>query len=254
MNKQDKLIQMKKAGFLVPLLGLGLFFFFIIASSPYRQLRPYEFFGKKIPDPAGQPAKFIEGRKAVFIPGTQETGGFYIDQIPVTIGAYKDCCASGKCLSHHYRESYEKYWDTSLYEIFPVSFVTFSEARDFCKAAGGDLPTARQWESAAGADQGYEYAWGNESPSISRANLDGYYQWLTPAGWLPAGASPYGVLDLNGNIREWILDQDPSDPEGQGLKGGSYQDSYSSCKNDYYFYHWPVSAGFNRGFRCVYEE
>ncbi len=245
---------MKKLKFFIPILSLGIFLLFIYSSSPYRQLRPYPIFGEKVKISSDASSKIIQGRKTILIPETNKTDTFYIDQIPVTISDYKKCILSGNCLSHHYRDNFEKYWNNTLYEVFPVSFVTFDEARVYCVNAGGDLPTAEQWEIAAGTALGYKYAWGNDNPSLSRANIDGYYQGLTPAGWLPDGASPYGVLDLNGNVREWILDEDPADPEGKALKGGSFQDSYSSCRNDYLFYHWLVSAGLNRGFRCVYDN
>ncbi len=244
---------MKLIKFSILFFSVITFTLFIFISSPYRQLRPYNFFMGKL-SAKNYESISINGRQAILIPGITKSDSFYIDQIPVTISAYKECIDSGICISHHYRNEYEKYWNSSLYEFFPVSFVTLEEARIFCKSAGGDIPTAIEWELAAGTSEGYDYAWGNDMPSISKANLDGYYQWLTPAGWLPKGASPHGVLDLNGNVREWILDADPADPEGNGLKGGSFQDPISSCKNGYTIYHLPTSAGFNRGFRCVYHQ
>lgn len=225
----------------------GLIFF----SSPYRELRPYSLFGKKIPEKSLQKTHEIDGRIAVYIE-SEYPESFYIDQIPVTIGDYKKCMSRGNCETQHYKDNYAQIWDSSLYDDFPVSFVTWHEAQAFCRAYGGDLPGIRQWKLAAGSEYKYDYAWGNEIPTISRANVDGFYQWQTPAGWLPLGASPYGVLDLNGNVREWVLDDNHSEDFGNGLKGGSFQDSFSIANNDTVFYHEPTSSGFNRGFRCVY--
>lgn len=130
-----------------------------------------------------------------------------------------------------------------------MSFATFEEARTYCQTYGGDLPTASQWRLAAGSG---DYAWGDQDPSLSRANLDGFYQWQTPAGWLPKGASADGLLDMTGNVREWILDNNPDNEAERGLKGGAFQDDFGAGESDFTFYHEPTSSGFNRGFRCVY--
>ena len=237
------------------ILPISFFLFIILVffSSPYRQLRPYRIFGRNSDHSDQTESITVNGRQANLVTGTDAGESFYMDRIPVTISDYKKCIDSNICPAHHYRDQYDKYWDNPLYAILPVTFVTLNEARAYCSSIGGDLPTLAQWEAASGTGYGYEYAWGNEMPVISTANVDGYYQSLTPAGWLPEGASPFGILDMNGNMREWILDEDPTDPEGKGLKGGSFQDSFSSCKNDYTIYHLPTSAGFNRGFRCVYS-
>ncbi len=239
--------------FLFLILSVLIFFGLVFLSSPYRELRPYELFGKNIPEKLGQETKIISGRKAVLIHSDEETNDFYIDQIPVTIGDYKACVHSGKCETQHYRDNYANIYDQRLYEIFPVSFVTWMEARNYCNAFGGDLPTAKQWDLAAGADFEYIYPWGSSLPNLERANIDGLYQWLTPSGWLPKGASPYGVLDMTGNVREWVLDEIFEDTDDKVLKGGSDHNSYTDGRIDAFFTHAPTSSGFNRGFRCVYK-
>lgn len=188
----------------------------------------------------------INGRKAVLIDKEEV---FYIDQIPVTIDAYQNCVRSGNCASAHYRNEYRKYAVNPIYGSLPVTFVTWHEARQYCISAGGDLPTIAQWESAAGDGI---YSWGDTYPSPAKANIDGWYQSHIPAGWLPKGASPYGVLDMTGNVREWVLDE--NEDGAKGLKGGSYQDAWSSVKSEKTYYHEPNSSGFNRGFRCVYPQ
>ena len=244
---------MKIRNILIIICGLIIFSGFVFLSSPYRELRPYMIAGKKLPEKSVIP--YIEDNKGikVFIEGDEDTGSFYMDQIPVTIKQYKNCTKAGGCATQHYNGIYTKYFDSKYYGDCPVSFVTWDEAHDFCAFYGGDLPTMAQWEAAAGAGYGYDYAWGNDMPTLSTANLDGYYQFLTPAGWLPRGASPYGILDMTGNVREWIIDDNHSEDFGRGLKGGSYQDAFSSAKNETVFYHQPTSSGFNRGVRCVYN-
>lgn len=230
------------------LSGFLIFSLFIFISSPYRVLRPYEIFGKKLI--SGLDTQLHDDRISVLIPDPSDP--FYIDQIPVTIGDYKKCLVTGSCTEAHYTENYTNFYNSKISDSFPVSFVTWEEARAFCLSKGGDLPTAAQWSSAADLNGENEYAWGSSLPTISKANLDGYYQWLTPAGWLPDGANEYGILDLNGNVREWIMDDDGIYSTEKGLMSSSFQDDFSSGKNSRLVFHWQYSAGFNRGFRCVY--
>ncbi|MBQ6510051.1 MAG: SUMF1/EgtB/PvdO family nonheme iron enzyme [Flexilinea sp.] len=237
--------------FLFFLISLGIFAGLIFLSSPYRELRPYSVFGSKIRKDKNVPAKSADGQTLVLISGIEGVEDFYIGQIPITVGAYKDCTATGGCLTHHFRDSYTHYYESDIYDIFPMTFVTFDEARAYCLAYGGDLPTEAQWEAAAGPGV---YAWGDRNPTLSRANLDGFYQSHTPAGWLPEGASPFGVLDMTGNVREWVLDENPENPSEIALKGGGFQDPFNSGKNASAFYHDPTSSGFNRGFRCVFSK
>ena len=231
------------------LISAAVFFIMIAASSPYRELRPYIFFGKKIPDSEGIKTMTFNGQLAVLVPESKHEEAFYIDQIPVTVGAYKRCTALGYCKTQHYRDVYTKFYINDLYNSYPVSFVTFDEARTYCRSFGGDLPTAAQWQLASG---NADYSWGAQDPTLARANIDGYYQWQIPAGWLPEGAGPYGTLDMSGNVREWILSENPANRSERGLKGGAFQDDFGAGESDYTFYHEPTSSGFNRGFRCVF--
>jgi formylglycine-generating enzyme len=91
----------------------------------------------------------------------------------------------------------------------------------------------------------------------------------TPVGKYPVGASPFGVLDMGGNVREWVQDwfapsytlQPPyENPRGPAsgtlrvLKGASWHDSKASSIIEARFAHLPESAGNNRGFRCAYSH
>jgi len=91
-------------------------------------------------------------------------------------------------------------------EDHPVVQVSWNDAEAYCSWAGRSLPSEAQWEKAARGSEGYIYPWGNQSPTSSFLN----YQWVigstTAVGSYLAGASPYGALDLAGNVWEWTAD------------------------------------------------
>ena len=196
---------------------------------------------------------------------------FWIDQVPVTAGDYKKFISETKELAPRYHDEYAKYWLEKQYEILPAVFVSWGQAEAYCEYYGGHLPTEAQWEKAARGENGIILYWDDSGKAFDKANYDGFFGGKTPSGWLPKGKTVYGVLDMAGNVREWVLDwlidekqkasaepwemirDQNADDAGRILKGGAYGDDVSHLRLNTRDAHAPNSPGINRGFRCVYE-
>lgn len=97
------------------------------------------------------------------------------------------------------------YNETPQFADHPVVYVTWDMAQSYCRWAGGELPTEAQWEKAARGPSGSIFPWGDDLPSEELANFDNQ-RGATAVGSYPLGASPYGVLDMAGNVLEWVKD------------------------------------------------
>lgn len=87
-------------------------------------------------------------------------------------------------------------------KLHPVTMVTWADARAYAKWAGKRLPTEEEWEKAARGTDGRRWPWGNK---MDPDKLNTYYTvgTTTPVTKYPQGASPYGLLDMAGNVNEW---------------------------------------------------
>jgi formylglycine-generating enzyme required for sulfatase activity len=182
---------------------------------------------------------------------------FWIDQTEVSNAQYQLCVAAGACTPPASNSSETRtggYYGSETYAAYPVVFISFSQAEEYCRWVGGRLPLETEWEKAARGTSGYDYPWGNSPPEPDYVN----FHYLNPdtvaVDSYPAGASPYGVLNMAGNVSEWAYDY-PMEGESDlplRIRGGAYDDTY--------VYTWMIESSFDGyywndiGFRCVDDE
>jgi len=116
----------------------------------------------------------------------------------------------------------------------PVVGISWYEALAYCRWLSEltsqtiTLPSEQQWQRAAQGDDGRLYPWGNEDPNENLCNWQRNVDETTAVTQYPAGASPYGVLDMCGNVWEWCLTgaesgtAEPVGKEARMLRGGSW--------------------------------
>jgi formylglycine-generating enzyme required for sulfatase activity len=134
---------------------------------------------------------------------TLKLGDFYMDVTEVPNSLYKQFCdATGRTYT------LPPYFDPQYFESkpdHPVINVSFEDAEAFAQWAGKRLPTEQEWEKAARGTDGRIYPWGNTLPTRhvnSAGSADGHEN-IAPVNSAPEGASPYGLLNMSGNVWEW---------------------------------------------------
>ncbi|GAG42978.1 unnamed protein product, partial [marine sediment metagenome] len=102
---------------------------------------------------------------------------------------------------------------------YPVVQVSIEDAEAYCKWSDRRLPTDTEWEKAARGTDGRRYPWGDEQPVCSLANFAGCRGEPSVVSWPDAGASPYGAINMAGNVAELVR---RSSGEGHDTRGGSW--------------------------------
>ena len=170
----------------------------------------------------------VDGMPQVYIPtGTFRMGGmdvrrlpnerpehdvtldaFWMDQLEVTNAMYGLCVSAGACSLPQHLKSQRRpdYFLNPEFKDYPVVYVTWGQAKTYCEWAGRRLPTEAEWERAGRGDDFRTFPWGEDKADGLRANFNMLVGDTSRVGTYLAGASPFGVLDMAGNVAEWVND------------------------------------------------
>jgi formylglycine-generating enzyme required for sulfatase activity len=179
---------------------------------------------------------------------------FSIDRTEVTVARYRECVRAGKCEDPGTRsdappgyQGSRCNWVEAGKDDHPINCVDWFQANTYCEWARKRLPTGAEWEKAARGTDGRIYPWGNQW-SDSKGNAGG--SGTMPVGSFPSGASPYGALDMAGNVWEWVSDGSKG---GRGLRGGGWTDAGGWVERSSYGTSLDPSAQWAIvGFRCAH--
>lgn len=203
---------------------------------------------------------------------------YCMDRTEVTVGAYGQCVSSGSCpAAPVIRQTCNGSREDRLEH--PANCVNWTMAHGYCRWRGGRLPTEAEWEFAARGADGRTYPWGNQAPSARLLNAFGSendfrypmytgsdgWPFTAPVGSFPAGASPFGVLDMAGNVLEWTSDwhggyasaaatnpSGPSTGSQRVARGGDWDSVHAAwVRASSRLGYGPAGRLSNIGFRCA---
>jgi len=202
-------------------------------------------------------------------------GAFYIERTEVTVAAFRECVQAGACSgakldidtyangAENTAGNWACNWNKRGHENHPINCVVWAEADKYCRWKGGRLPTDNEWERAARGSDGRKYPWGNRrgrAKASMSGNADGF-KGTAPVGTFPGGASPFGALDMAGNVSEWTADwyvglDKPKkvSRKSRSTRSGSFGMSLGSIRTSMRQAVAATSGSCEVGFRCARSE
>jgi len=199
-------------------------------------------------------------------PHAVSVGAFEIDKLEVTNQEFERFVRETGHVTEAEKAS-ETSWRyyASGKPTHPVVRVTWNDAIAFCQWAGKRLPTEAEWEKAARGADARSYPWGNQWDAARANAREAGNRGTTAVGSFPAGASPYGVLDMAGNVSEWTSDwfqPYPGYPGGDGeaqyfgekyrvIRGGGWFSDQDLVRTTERSASSVTLANDDVGFRCV---
>jgi len=193
--------------------------------------------------------------------------GYWMDRTEVTNAQFALCVTAGACgkLSRKNSITRQNYYGFLQFDDYPVIYTSLYDAMNYCIWAGGHLPSNAEWEKAARGQDGRMYPWGNNPPSNTLLNYNNNIGDTVRVGQYPDGASPYGALDMAGNVWEWAqveagYQRDPAlNPQGPKtltgnwgvVRGGSWLNDVNLVRITYFNNVDSGNIYHNVGFRCA---
>ncbi len=184
---------------------------------------------------------------------------FWLDRTEVSNGMYERCVQADMC-----DPIVTPRPDYLTQPDYPVQGVIWPNAAAYCAWVGRRLPTEAEWEKGARGTEGRLYPWGDTSPDRLQVNVDFHVGDVAPVGTHPDDVSPYGALDMGGNVLEWVADWyevgfdaaatynpiGPATGAQKVLRGGSWNGQPTNARATNRFYAFPTRNDFD-GFRCA---
>lgn len=195
-------------------------------------------------------------------------GTFWMDRTEVTVREYERCVVAGRCAMPGWAAGGERFRKPN----FPVTFVSYFDAEEYCRYRGARLPSELMFERASRGRDGRPYPWGRlyNARAANHGRLailpsddsDGAAE-LAEVGSYPAGRTPDGLLDLAGNVAEWTSDpyreryDEPvpasSTTARRAVRGGSFASAAAWMRGAARQGFAPDTRRPDLGFRCAQD-
>jgi formylglycine-generating enzyme required for sulfatase activity len=159
----------------------------------------------------------------------------------VTVAEYTACVRTASCSKP--QEGTACNWGNAERDKHPVNCVGVNQARTYCDWLGKRLPTKVEWTYAAFGSLKRAFPWGDRDPTTELCWQRSVSQGTCVVGSHPKDRSPFGVLDMGGNLSEWVQN---------GLLGGSWESlNPLSLREELTNGSLPIQIGDKVGFRCA---